>query len=96
MSVDFRVPGLRRFNGSTLRHDRRPRLLHDPTGQFADRVRAGQGRLDAGLGSSARIPTARNLSVKPNPVKGRDGCVQLGVDVYGGALLNPGLIAISP
>jgi aspartyl aminopeptidase len=29
------------------------------------------------------------LSIKPNPVKGRDGCVQLGVDVYGGALLNP-------
>lgn len=30
-----------------------------------------------------------NLSVKPNPVKIRHGMIQLGVDVYGGALLNP-------
>ncbi len=30
-----------------------------------------------------------NLSIKPNPVKTRHGVVQLGVDVYGGALLNP-------
>ncbi len=30
-----------------------------------------------------------NLAVKPIPVKQRSGLVQLGVDVYGGALLNP-------
>jgi aspartyl aminopeptidase len=29
------------------------------------------------------------LKVKPNPVQLRHGCVQLGVEVYGGALLNP-------
>ena len=38
---------------------------------------------------SVRIPTVRISPVKPNPVVGRGGCVQLGVDVYGGALLNP-------
>ena len=52
-------------------------------------VRAGQGRLDAGLRLVGAHTDSPNLSVKPNPVKGRDGCVQLGVDVYGGALLNP-------
>lgn len=30
-----------------------------------------------------------NLSVKPNPLKVREGLAQLAVDVYGGALLNP-------
>lgn len=30
-----------------------------------------------------------NLSVKPNPLKMRSGVLQLAVDVYGGALLNP-------
>ena len=52
-------------------------------------VRAGQGRPDAGLRLVGAHTDSPNLSVKPNPVKGRDGCVQLGVDVYGGALLNP-------
>ena len=52
-------------------------------------MRAAQGRLDAGLRLVGAHTDSPNLSVKPNPVKGRDGCVQLGVDVYGGALLNP-------
>jgi aspartyl aminopeptidase len=52
-------------------------------------VRAGQGHPDAGLRLVGAHTDSPNLSVKPNPVKGRDGCVQLGVDVYGGALLNP-------
>ena len=52
-------------------------------------VRAGQGRPEAGLRLVGAHTDSPNLSVKPNPVKGRDGCVQLGVDVYGGALLNP-------
>ena len=52
-------------------------------------MRAGQGRLDTGLRLVGAHTDSPNLSVKPNPVKGRDGCVQLGVDVYGGALLNP-------
>ena len=52
-------------------------------------MRAGEGRLDTGLRLVGAHTDSPNLSVKPNPVKGRDGCVQLGVDVYGGALLNP-------
>ena len=52
-------------------------------------MRAGQGRPKAGLRLVGAHTDSPNLSVKPNPVKGRDGCVQLGVDVYGGALLNP-------
>ena len=52
-------------------------------------VRAGQGRPEAGLRLVGAHTDSPNLSVTPNPVKGRDGCVQLGVDVYGGALLNP-------
>ncbi len=52
-------------------------------------MRAGQGRPEAGLRLVGAHTDSPNLSVKPNPVKGRDGCVQLGVDVYGGALLNP-------
>ena len=52
-------------------------------------LRAGQGRPDVGLRLVGTHTDSPNLSVKPNPVIGRDGCVQLGVDVYGGALLNP-------
>ena len=52
-------------------------------------VRAGQSPVEAGLRLVGAHTDSPNLSVKPNPVKGRDGCVQLGVDVYGGALLNP-------
>ena len=42
-------------------------------------MRAAQGRLDAGLRLVGAHTDSPNLSVKPNPVKGRDGCVQLGV-----------------
>ena len=52
-------------------------------------MRAAQGHLDAGLRLVGAHTDSPNLSVKPNPVVGRGGCVQLGVDVYGGALLNP-------
>ncbi len=52
-------------------------------------IRAGDAELGAGLRLVGTHTDSPNLSVKPNPVKGRDGCVQLGVDVYGGALLNP-------
>ena len=52
-------------------------------------LRAGQGSVEAGLRLVGAHTDSPNLSVKPNPVKGRDGCIQLGVDVYGGALLNP-------
>jgi aspartyl aminopeptidase len=52
-------------------------------------MRAGDAELGAGLRLVGTHTDSPNLSVKPNPVKGRDGCVQLGVDVYGGALLNP-------
>lgn len=52
-------------------------------------MRAGSDASDAGLRLVGTHTDSPNLSIKPNPVKGRDGCVQLGVDVYGGALLNP-------
>lgn len=52
-------------------------------------IRAGQNPSSAGLRLVGTHTDSPNLSIKPNPVKGRDGCVQLGVDVYGGALLNP-------
>jgi aspartyl aminopeptidase len=52
-------------------------------------IRAGKDAPDAGLRLVGTHTDSPNLSIKPNPVKGRDGCVQLGVDVYGGALLNP-------
>lgn len=52
-------------------------------------MRAGSDASEAGLRLVGTHTDSPNLSIKPNPVKGRDGCVQLGVDVYGGALLNP-------
>ena len=52
-------------------------------------LRAGPGSVEAGLRLVGAHTDSPNLAVKPNPVKGRDGCIQLGVDVYGGALLNP-------
>ena len=52
-------------------------------------VRAGQGCPEAGLRLVGAHTDSRNPSVKPNPMKGRDSCVHLGVDVYGRALLNP-------
>ena len=52
-------------------------------------LRAGEGNPTEGLRLVGAHTDSPNLSIKPNPVKGRDGCVQLGVDVYGGALLNP-------
>jgi aspartyl aminopeptidase len=52
-------------------------------------LRAGEGSPTEGLRLVGTHTDSPNLSIKPNPVKGRDGCVQLGVDVYGGALLNP-------
>lgn len=52
-------------------------------------MRAGQETAAGGLRLVGTHTDSPNLSIKPNPVKGRDGCVQLGVDVYGGALLNP-------
>jgi len=51
--------------------------------------RTGEGSPKEGLRLVGAHTDSPNLSIKPNPVKGRDGCVQLGVDVYGGALLNP-------
>ena len=52
-------------------------------------LRAGQSSVEGGLRLVGAHTDSPNLAVKPNPVKGRDGCIQLGVDVYGGALLNP-------
>lgn len=52
-------------------------------------LRAGQGEPAQGLRLVGAHTDSPNLSVKPNPVVGRGGCVQLSVDVYGGALLNP-------
>ena len=52
-------------------------------------LRAGQNGVEAGLRLVGAHTDSPNLAVKPNPVKGRDGCIQLGVDIYGGALLNP-------
>ena len=52
-------------------------------------IRAGRDASTAGLRLVGTHTDSPNLSIKPNPVKGREGCVQLGVDVYGGALLNP-------
>ena len=54
-----------------------------------DCIGAGQGEIEQGLRLVGAHTDSPNLSVKPNPVVGRGGCVQLGVDVYGGALLNP-------
>ena len=52
-------------------------------------LRAGQSEPAQGLRLVGAHTDSPNLSVKPNPVVGRGGCVQLSVDVYGGALLNP-------
>ena len=52
-------------------------------------LRAGAVPVQAGLRLVGAHTDSPNLSIKANPVKGSDGCVQLGVDVYGGALLNP-------
>ena len=52
-------------------------------------LRTGEGSPKEGLRLVGAHTDSPNLSIKPNAVKGRDGCVQLGVDVYGGALLNP-------
>ena len=52
-------------------------------------LRSGQGEPAQGLRLVGAHTDSPNLSVKPNPVVGRGGCVQLSVDVYGGALLNP-------
>ena len=52
-------------------------------------LRAGEGEPNEGLRLIGAHTDSPNLSVKPNPVLGRGGCVQLSVDVYGGALLNP-------
>ena len=52
-------------------------------------LRVGQGSVESGLRLVGAHTDSPNLALKPNPVKGRDGCIQLGVDVYGGALLNP-------
>ena len=52
-------------------------------------LRAGAQELGLGLRLVGAHTDSPNLSVKPNPVTGRDGCVQLAVDIYGGALLNP-------
>ncbi len=52
-------------------------------------LRAGEGEPNEGLRLVGAHTDSPNLSVKPNPVLGRGGCVQLSVDVYGGALLNP-------
>lgn len=51
--------------------------------------RVGQGSPCAGLRMVGAHTDSPNLSVKPNPGKCRAGVSQLGVDVYGGALLNP-------
>jgi aspartyl aminopeptidase len=52
-------------------------------------LRAGEGEPNEGLRLVGAHTDSPNLSVKPDPVLGRGGCVQLSVDVYGGALLNP-------
>ena len=44
-------------------------------------LRAGQGETEQGLRLVGAHTDSPNLSVKPNPVVGRGGCVQLGVDV---------------
>ncbi len=62
-------------------------VIHQGSSLMA--LRAGQSGVEAGLRLVGAHTDSPNLSVKPNPVKGRDGCIQLGVDVYGGALLNP-------
>lgn len=51
--------------------------------------RAGEGSVTDGLRLIGAHTDSPNLSVKPNPIKHRHGVVQLAVDVYGGALLNP-------
>lgn len=51
--------------------------------------RAGEVPPASGVRLVGAHTDSPNLSVKPNPVKTRHGVVQLGVDVYGGALLNP-------
>lgn len=51
--------------------------------------RAGSGSPEDGLRMIGAHTDSPNLSVKPHPVKTRSGVVQLAVDVYGGALLNP-------
>ena len=51
--------------------------------------RAGTNPPEQGLRLIGAHTDSPNLSVKPNPIKVRHGVVQIAVDVYGGALLNP-------
>lgn len=51
--------------------------------------RVGDGPADAGIRLVGAHTDSPNLSVKPQPLKVRQGTAQLAVDVYGGALLNP-------
>lgn len=51
--------------------------------------RAGEPAPENGVRLIGAHTDSPNLSIKPIPVKTRHGVVQLGVDVYGGALLNP-------
>lgn len=51
--------------------------------------RVGSGPVEAGIRLVGAHTDSPNLSVKPQPVKVRQGTAQLAVDVYGGALLNP-------
>ncbi len=51
--------------------------------------RVGQQPVSEGVRLIGAHTDSPNLSVKPNPVKVRQGVVQVAVDVYGGALLNP-------
>lgn len=51
--------------------------------------RVGNEPVESGLRLIGAHTDSPNLSVKPNPIKQRHGVVQLAVDVYGGALLNP-------
>ena len=76
----FRMPGLRvRFDPAAMTAGRGYYM----TRQGSSLIACGRaGPPDAGLGSSARIRQPEPLS-KAQPGEGRDGCVQLGVDVYG-------------
>ena len=59
-------------------------MIHQGSSLIA--LRAGQGETEQGL-RLVGAHTDSDLSVKPNPVVGRGGCVQLGVDVYGGLVI---------
>lgn len=78
---------IERVDGTTLEPGRGYFMTRNDSSIIAFRV--GEQPVSDGLRLIGAHTDSPNLSVKPNPLKLRHGVAQVGVDVYGGALLNP-------